>query len=68
MVKELGPWIDMLARYGTAGLTALDLLESEDPPQAEALETAISELAKMKAKPTGKIMPDFLNWALSMQP
>ena len=68
MVKELGPWIDKLARYGTAGLTALDLLESEDPPQAEALETAISELAKMKAKPTGKIMPDFLNWALSMQP
>ncbi|MFI8306879.1 beta-N-acetylglucosaminidase domain-containing protein [Streptomyces sp. NPDC085927] len=70
LADEVAPWTGQLARYGEAGLTALDMLRAQESDDAGAAWTAYRELAGQRAllKPArvtvGKgVLDPFLNRA-----
>ncbi|CAM5741599.1 beta-N-acetylglucosaminidase domain-containing protein [Streptomyces hirsutus] len=70
LADEVAPWTGQLARYGEAGLTALDMLRAQESDDAGASWTAYRELAERRTllKPArvtvGKgVLDPFLNRA-----
>lgn len=69
---ELVPWMDSQARYARAITEALTLLEGHatgTTPDDESLETlsaTAAQLGQLPQRPTGSILPDFLEQCLAV--
>ncbi|MGW6293519.1 beta-N-acetylglucosaminidase domain-containing protein [Streptomyces sp. NPDC055058] len=50
LAKEVSPWTEQLARYGTAGTAALDMLRAQDAGDAGAAWAAYRKLGRERAR------------------